>query len=43
MELYTWTAEPLYARLGWRRAGLETDQKKGREAVLMTRRMSIGY
>ena len=38
--LYTWTAEPLYARLAWRRAGLETDQKRGREVVLMTRRLS---
>lgn len=37
--LYTWTAEPLYARLGWHRAGLETDQKRG-EVVLMTRRLS---
>ncbi|MBD0275375.1 MAG: GNAT family N-acetyltransferase [Acetobacteraceae bacterium] len=41
--LYTWTAEPLYARLGWRRAGLETDRKRGREVVLMTRRLSGGH
>ena len=41
--LYTWTAEPLYARLGWRRAGLEMDQKRGREVVLMTRPLSGGY
>ena len=41
--LYTWTAEPLYARLGWRRADLEADQKRGREVVLMTRRLSGGY
>jgi N-acetylglutamate synthase-like GNAT family acetyltransferase len=24
--LYTWTAEPLYARLGWRRVGMERDR-----------------
>lgn len=24
--LYTWTAEPLYARLGWQRVGLEKDR-----------------
>ncbi len=41
--LYTWTAEPLYARLGWRRAGLEMDQERGREVVLMTRPLSGGY
>jgi GNAT superfamily N-acetyltransferase len=41
--LYTWTAEPLYARLGWQRAGLETDPKRGREVVLMTRRPPSGY
>ena len=38
--LYTWTAEPLYARLGWHRTGLERDRKRGREVVLMTRRLS---
>ena len=36
--LYTWTAAPLYARLGWQPAGLETD--KGKEVVLMTRCLS---
>jgi len=41
--LYTWTAEPLYARLGWQRAGLETDQKRGCKVALMTRRLSDGY
>ena len=35
--LYTWTAEPLYVRLGWRRVGLEQD--RGQEVVLMTRRL----
>jgi len=33
--LYTATAEPLYARLGWERAGLELD--RGEEVVLMRR------
>ena len=33
--LYTWTAETLYERLGWRRVGLEVN--RGREVVLMTR------
>ncbi|WP_158744116.1 GNAT family N-acetyltransferase [Acidisphaera sp. L21] len=33
--LFTWTAEPLYARLGWQRVGLETN--RGREVVLMKR------
>jgi len=36
--LYTATAEPLYARLGWRRAGLERDG--GKEVVLMKRVLS---
>jgi GNAT superfamily N-acetyltransferase len=35
--LYTRTAEPLYARLGWERVGLEQD--KGREVTLMRRRL----
>ncbi len=35
MWLYTWTAEALYARLGWRRTGLEMN--RGREVVLMSR------
>jgi hypothetical protein len=38
--LYTWTAAPLYARLGWQRVGLETD--RGQEVVLMTKRLSDG-
>ncbi len=33
--LYTATAEPLYARLGWRRVGTERD--KGKEVALMRR------
>lgn len=36
--LYTWTAEPLYARLGWQRVGSETD--RGKDVVLMTRHLS---
>jgi GNAT superfamily N-acetyltransferase len=38
--LYTWTAAPLYTRLGWQHVGLETD--KGQEVVLMTRHLSGG-
>jgi len=33
--LYTWTAEPFYARLGWQRVGVE--QEDGHEVVLMQR------
>ena len=36
--LYTWTAEPLYAHLGWERVGLERDGD--REVVLMRRPLS---
>ena len=36
--LYTWTAEPLYARLGWHRVGLE--QNRGSEVVLMRRSLA---
>lgn len=35
--LYRWTAESLYARLGWQRVGLETNN--GEEVVLMSRRL----
>ncbi len=35
--LYTWTAEPLYARLGWERIGLERDTDRNIEVVLMKR------
>jgi GNAT superfamily N-acetyltransferase len=35
--LYTWTAEPLYARLGWERVGLERDADRNIEVVLMKR------
>jgi predicted N-acetyltransferase YhbS len=33
--LYTWSAEPLYARLGWERVGLERDTDRNTEVVLM--------
>jgi predicted N-acetyltransferase YhbS len=36
--LYTWTAEPLYARLGWERVGLERDTDRNIEVVLMKRK-----
>lgn len=36
--LYTSTAEPLYAKLGWERAGVE--QENGHEVVLMRRALS---
>ncbi len=36
--LYTWTAEPLYARLGWLRIGLE--QNRGSRVVLMKRSLA---
>lgn len=36
--LYTWTAEPLYARLGWERVGLENE--RGKDVVLMVRHLS---
>jgi hypothetical protein len=35
--LYTWTAEPVYARLGWERVGLERDSGRNIEVVLMGR------
>jgi predicted N-acetyltransferase YhbS len=35
--LYTWSAEPLYARLGWERVGLECDTDRNIDVVLMKR------
>jgi GNAT superfamily N-acetyltransferase len=35
--LYTWMAEPLYARLGWERVGLERDTDRNIKVVLMRR------
>jgi GNAT superfamily N-acetyltransferase len=39
--LYTWTAEPMYAGLGWQRVWLEKD--RGQEVVLMSRHLSDGH
>jgi GNAT superfamily N-acetyltransferase len=36
--LFTWTAEPLYAGLGWKRVGLEINH--GDDVVLMSRRLA---
>jgi len=38
--LYTWSAEPVYARLGWERVGLERDTDRNIEVVLMRRNLS---
>jgi predicted GNAT family acetyltransferase len=35
--LYTWTAEPVYARLGWERVGQERDTDRNIEVALMKR------
>jgi predicted N-acetyltransferase YhbS len=35
--LYTWSAEPIYACLGWERVGLERDSDRNIEVVLMKR------
>lgn len=35
--LYTWTAAPLYARLGWVEAGREIEPKRNQPVVLMRR------
>ena len=35
--LYTWTAAPLYAGLGWVHAGLEHEIKRNHQVVLMRR------
>ncbi|MFC7477124.1 GNAT family N-acetyltransferase [Dankookia sp. GCM10030260] len=35
--LYTWTAAPLYARLGWVEAGREIEPKRNLQVVLMRR------
>lgn len=37
--LYTWTAAPLYAKLGWQDAGPERDVERGIPVVLMRRRL----
>ena len=38
--LYTWSAEQVYARLGWERVGLERDTDRNIEVVLMRRNLS---
>ena len=38
--LYTWSAEPVYARLGWERVGLGRDTDRDIEVVLMRRNLS---
>jgi predicted N-acetyltransferase YhbS len=35
--LYTWSADRLYARLGWQRVGIERDTDRDVEVVLMKR------
>jgi GNAT superfamily N-acetyltransferase len=35
--LYTWSAELVYARLGWERVGMERDPDRDIEVVLMKR------
>jgi hypothetical protein len=35
--LYTWSAEPLYARVGWERVGLEREPDRNIQVVLMKR------
>ncbi len=37
--LYTWSAEPVYARLGWERVGLDRDTDRDIEVVLMKRNL----
>jgi predicted N-acetyltransferase YhbS len=38
--LYTWSAESVYARLGWERVGLERDTGRDIEVVLMKRNLN---
>jgi GNAT superfamily N-acetyltransferase len=35
--LYTWSAEPVYAKLGWQRVGSSRDEARGIDVVLMKR------
>ena len=37
--LYTWTAEPLYTRMGWERVGPERDANRDLAVVLMKRNL----
>ena len=38
--LYTWSAEPVYAKLGWQRVGPSRDEARGIDVVLMKRSLS---
>ena len=38
--LYTWSAEPVYAKLGWQRVGTSRDEARGIDVVLMKRNLS---
>src|SRR3954470_4058233 len=38
--LYTWSAEPVYAKLGWQRVGPSRDEARGIDVVLMKRNLS---
>ncbi|MCW8085596.1 GNAT family N-acetyltransferase [Roseococcus sp. MDT2-1-1] len=40
--LYTWTADALYAQLGWEYAGQEFEPKRGIEVTLMRRTLREG-
>ena len=37
--LYTWSAEPVYAKLGWQRVGPARDDARGIDVVLMKRNL----
>jgi GNAT superfamily N-acetyltransferase len=38
--LYTWSAEAVYAKLGWQRVGPSRDEARGIDVVLMKRHLS---
>jgi predicted N-acetyltransferase YhbS len=38
--LYTWSAEPVYAKLGWQRVGHSCDEARGIDVVVMKRDLS---
>jgi predicted N-acetyltransferase YhbS len=38
--LYTWSAEPVYAKLGWQRVEPSRDEARGIDVVLMKRNLS---
>jgi GNAT superfamily N-acetyltransferase len=39
--LYTWSAEGLYAKMGWKRAGDERDENRGIPVILMRRDLRV--